>query len=104
VNSKRKRIRLILDLRLGFLVILIRFVIRVYLRLSRSNVRFPGVSRTINHRSWPRSNVSYSGVLRTIIHQELADVIGTGLADVIGTGFICSSILVSLGVLAVQYS
>jgi hypothetical protein len=33
--------------------------IRVYLRLSRSNARFPDVSRTINH-------------------QELAEVIGTG--------------------------
>jgi hypothetical protein len=35
------------------------FVDCVYLRLSRSNVRFRGVSRTINH-------------------QELAEVIGTG--------------------------
>ena len=34
-------------------------LIRVYLRLSRSNVRFLGVARTINH-------------------QELAEVIGTG--------------------------
>jgi hypothetical protein len=34
-------------------------VIHVYLRLSRSNVRYRGVSRTINH-------------------QELAEVIGTG--------------------------
>jgi hypothetical protein len=45
-------------------------LIRVYLRLSRSNVRFPGVSRTINHLA---------------------------LANVIGTGFICGSILVFLG-------
>jgi hypothetical protein len=64
-------------------------LIGVYRRLSRSNVRFPGASRTINHRSWPRSNVRFSGVVRTITHQELAAVIGTGLADVIGTGFIC---------------
>jgi hypothetical protein len=49
-------------------------LIRVYLRLSRSNVRFPGVSRTINHQE---------------------------LAAVIGTGFICGFILVSLGVLGV---
>jgi len=34
-------------------------LICVHRRLSRSNVRFPGVSRTINH-------------------QELAEVIGTG--------------------------
>jgi len=40
-------------------------LISVYLRLSRSNVRFPGVSRTINHQE---------------------------LAEVIGTGFICGSI------------
>jgi len=41
--------------------------IRVYLRLSRSNVRFPGVSRTINNQE---------------------------LAEVIGTGFICGFISV----------
>jgi hypothetical protein len=42
------------------------FVDCVYLRLSRSNVRFRGVSRTINHQE---------------------------LAEVIGTGFICGYIL-----------
>jgi hypothetical protein len=42
-------------------------IISVYLRLSRSNVRFRGVSRIINHQE---------------------------LAEVIGTGFICGYLAV----------
>jgi len=65
----------------GFLI-----SIRVYLRLSRSNVRFPGVPRSnvfqpAIGRGCTRSTLMWTlerGVSRTINHPELADVIGTG--------------------------
>ena len=80
-------------------------LIRVYLRLSRSNVRIPGVSRsnvrfqpyrgpsltrclrrslerdvsrTIDHQELAPFQCPFPTVSRTLAHQVLAEIIGTG--------------------------